>query len=121
MALHLLHLSGWQSTVLGMRGRSNIPDTIGSLPHRAVPLLDRIRRGGGVPVVLKSEPWTLDKLDECYARGAHTSANDYSVFLEEEFKDFCTKGFWMLLPYCEVRKLPGLQLAPIGVIPQRDR
>jgi hypothetical protein len=103
-----------------MRGRSDIPDTVGSLPHRAAPLLDRIRRGG-VPVVLKSEPWSLDKLDECYARGAHTSANDYGVFLEEEFEDFCAKGFWMLLPYDKVRELPGLQLAPIGVVPQRDR
>jgi hypothetical protein len=34
--------------------------------------------------------------------------------------DFCAKGFWMLLPYDDMRDLPGLRLSPIGVVPQRD-
>jgi hypothetical protein len=30
-------------------------------------------------------------------------------------------GHWLVLPACEVQDLPGLRLAPIGVVPQRDR
>jgi hypothetical protein len=71
--------------------------------------------------VLRSPPWSKAKLDACLQRGAHASASDYGKFLEEEFTDFCAKGFWMLVPYADVRDLPGLRLSPIGVVPQRDR
>ena len=31
------------------------------------------------------------------------------------------KGQWIILPYSQVKKLPGLRLSPPGVVPQRDR
>ena len=30
-------------------------------------------------------------------------------------------GYWIVLPYPTVRGLPHLKLAPVGVIPQRER
>jgi hypothetical protein len=35
--------------------------------------------------------------------------------------DMVSKGFWIVLPYSQVRSLPGLRISPMGVIPQRDR
>ena len=103
-----------------MRGRGDIADNIRSLDHPAALTLDRIRRNG-VPVVLKSSPWPDTKLTACFARGAHRSAYDHVPFLQEEFLDFCRKGYWMLLPFHEVKSLPGLRLSPLGVVPQRER
>jgi hypothetical protein len=74
-----------------------------------------------VPVVLATEPWTGPLKDERFQRGPHKSAEEHIEFLQEEYLDFCQKGFWMLLPYDQVRDLPGLRLSPLGVVPQRDR
>jgi hypothetical protein len=41
--------------------------------------------------------------------------------LGEEFLDFLCKGYWMLVPYEEVKDLPGIRLSPIGAVPQRER
>lgn len=35
--------------------------------------------------------------------------------------DMIQKGFWVVLPYEDVRHLPGLRLSPLGVVPQRER
>ena len=103
-----------------MRGRSDIPEDIGSLPHKAAPLLARLRLHGA-PVVLASAPWSPELLHKRFKRGPHKSADDYAEFLQEEFLEFVQKGFWMLLPWEDVKDLPGLRLSPIGVVPQRDR
>jgi hypothetical protein len=31
------------------------------------------------------------------------------------------KGFWVVVPYTQVRDIPNLRLSPMGVVPQRDR
>lgn len=111
---------GWNRTCDVMRGRSDLHPDIGSLPHKAAPLLDRIRRNGA-PAVMQSAPWTAELLDERMERGCHQSAHGSEEFVMEEFLDFCQKGFWMVLPYECVRDLPGLRLSPLGVVPQRER
>jgi hypothetical protein len=35
--------------------------------------------------------------------------------------DYVRMGYWAVLPYEAVRRLPHLRLAPAGVVPQRDR
>jgi hypothetical protein len=42
-------------------------------------------------------------------------------FLQEEYLDFCKKGFWMLLSHDAVRPLPHLRLSLLGVVPQREK
>jgi hypothetical protein len=41
-------------------------------------------------------------------------------FYQANFWSSCKK-IWMLLPFDDVKNLPGLQLSPLGVIPQRER
>jgi hypothetical protein len=55
------------------------------------------------------------------ARGSHASTHEHQVFLRVEMADMVAKGFWIVLPYSQVRSLPGLRISPMGVIPQRDR
>ena len=119
-ATETLNTDGWHRTCIRMRRASDIPADISEIPHRAGPLLNRLRRNGA-PVVLKTAPWDKAKLDRCAKRGAHKSAYEHLEFLREEFLDFVRKGFWMLLPYSEVRNLEGLRLSPIGVVPQDGR
>jgi hypothetical protein len=55
------------------------------------------------------------------ARGSHASTKEHNVFLRVEMSDMVSKGFWIVLPYSQVRSLPGLRISPMGVVPQRDR
>ena len=103
-----------------LRGRTDIHPDVQHLPHPAARLLGRINYNG-VSCVLTTEPWSRDLLDERFNRGAHTSVTEHAEFLGEEFSDFMKKGFWLLLPYDQVKDLPGLRLSPIGVVPQRQR
>ena len=114
----LLNKVGWHRTCESLRSRCNIHPQVGLLP--AASLLDRIRRNG-VPVLLASEPWGTKLKNERFLRGPHSSANEHTEFLKEEYLDFCQKGFWMLLPYEAVKALPGLRLSLLGVVPQRER
>jgi hypothetical protein len=103
-----------------MRGRSDISTNVKGLPHKAAARLDRIRRQG-VPVVLQSAPWPKPLIRERFERGPHRSALEHIEFLAEEFVEFASKGFWMLLPYDLVKDFVDLRVSPIGVVPQRDR
>jgi hypothetical protein len=72
-------------------------------------------------VLLETDPWSDELKTTRFLRGPHKSANEYIEFLQEEFLDFCQKGFWMLLPYSEVEDMVQLRLSPLGCVPQRDR
>ena len=110
---------GWHKTACIFRPDDYAPD-IDKLPHPAAPLLHRVAKNG-VPVVITSEPWSIELLDERAARGSHSSANDQTEFLVEEYLDFGRKGFWILLPYELIKHEPGLRLSPLGVVPQDGR
>ena len=110
---------GWHTTARLFRSDDAAPD-IDKLPHPAAPMLQRIMKNGA-PVVVQSEPWTSSLLDERAARGCHASAKEHKEFLMEEFLDFGRKGFWILLPYDEIKHEPGLRVSPIGCVPQDNR
>lgn len=55
------------------------------------------------------------------ARGPHKSAHDHREVVSQEIHDFCQQGYWVVLPYNEVRDWPDLRVSPLGVVPQRDR
>jgi len=71
----------------------------------------------------------MDMLVARIKRGSHKSCDDHLDFLRQELLDFSMKGFWFLLPFKLLKKkwkkkyenLKGLRVAPLGVIPQRDR
>jgi hypothetical protein len=45
----------------------------------------------------------------------------YKEFLHEDFLDMVRKGYWSILPFDAVCRLPHLKLSPAGVVPQRER
>ena len=110
----------WHDFYNARRSRTNFAPHLRRLRHRAASLLDRFSKAG-VPVLLTSEPWTLQQKDAAMARGNHPSALAFTTFLREEFADMRSKGMFLILPYDLVRHLPQLRLSPIGCIPQRDR
>jgi hypothetical protein len=59
-------------------------------------------------VLLEAAPWSDNLKAERFLRGPHRSANEYMEFLQEEFLDFCKKGFWILLLYSEVEDMMEL-------------
>lgn len=112
--------SSWDDFVKAHRGLSNIHPSVGHLPHPAAPLLHHLGQHGA-PVVLATPLWTPDQLDHALTHGSHGSAAAHLDFLRHEMLDMVQKGFWVVLPYDQVRHLPRLRLSPIGVVPQRDR
>ena len=102
-----------------LRGPTCLANT-SKLSHPASDLLFRIRRAG-VPVLQSSLPWTLEQRDAAVQRGPHQSANAHAAFLRDEVCSMAEAGQWLVLPYSRVRNLPGLRLAPMGLIPQRER
>ncbi|KAI2499709.1 hypothetical protein MHU86_14790 [Fragilaria crotonensis] len=54
-------------------------------------------------------------------RGPHKSSHEHRDFVFTEILDFCTQGYWAVLPYDEVKDWRNLRLSPLGVVPQRDR
>lgn len=75
----------------------------------------------GAPLTLTSTNLTPTALHTRIARGPHASAWAYEGFLENEMIDMITKGFWFVLPLADALTIPGLQVSPIGVVPQRAR
>ena len=60
-------------------------------------------------------------MEQARRRGPHQSAIEYREFLYDEMATMADKGQWLILPYSDVKDLPGLRLSPIGVVPQHSR
>jgi hypothetical protein len=100
--------------------RACLHPNVGSLPHPAAHLLDYLRRTGAAAIVT-SPPLTLAEKDAAVARGCHQSAREHVEFLRTEIWDYAKKGYFLVLPYQAVRHIKNLRLAPMGVVPQRNR
>jgi hypothetical protein len=94
----------WNSFVKNHRGPSNVSPGLSTLPHPARQLLLHLGRNGA-PVILTTDPWSLQRRDEAMARGSHASTFQHEGFLRAEMADMVSKGFWVVLPYAQVRDL----------------
>lgn len=110
---------GWASTVRTLRGESNISAAVRHLPHKASRLLAHLRQRGA-NIFTTTKPWDTARCDEAVARGSHPSAHADRNFVFEEMIDFCSQGYWLVLPYSLVRNWPSLRVSPLGAVPQRD-
>ena len=117
--VQLLSRLGWRQFVKRKRGRGDFSD-LGNVDHPARRLLGLLK-STGAPVKSSCPPWPRHRLLEAIRRGPHKSCNEYIDFLEEEFIDMMEKGQWVILPESIARDLPGLQVSPPGVVPQRGR
>ena len=115
----LLAQLGWKEFCESRRQRSNF-NNLKTLEHPAQQLLQHVKLHG-VPVILKSTPWSQHQRDAAIQRGPHNSCLEFVDFLEEEFVDMIGKNQWVVLPYQSVKHLNNLRISPPGVVPQRDR
>ena len=114
-----LDSTSFRDLVQSVRGRSDLHADVGSVPHAAAPLLDRMRRLG-VPVPLSTPPLPDLVRAVAIAYGSHASCDLNPAFLRAEMADFVRKIFWIVLPYEVVRDMPDLRLSPAGLVPQRE-
>ena len=118
-ASHLFATKGWEATVRALRAAPDIHPEVKSLPHPAGRLLDHLRKHGA-PVKFHHPPGP-DQPCQAMNRGPHQSAKDHGDFLWSEMGDMAEKGQWMVLPFDQVKDLPGLHISPLGVVPQHER
>lgn len=119
-ASQLLQESGWAETVYALRTPNDFSPDVATIPHPAGRYLDYLRKHGA-PTKLQTAPWSADRIEQAIRRGPHQSAHQHSEFLYGEMADMCDKGQWMVLPYSQVKNVPGLRISPIGVVPQHER
>ena len=110
----------WNGLFNSCKGPTNFHKNLKHLQHSASRLLHKFSKSG-VPVLLKTRPWTLKEKDLAMARGNHLSARQFTEFLRIEMGDMRKKGIFIVIPYDLVRHLDGLRLSPMGVVPQRNR
>ena len=113
-------IGNWDSFVATERGTPDLAITAEAVPHKAARLLRHLRRRGA-SVPMRTAPWTSDRVQHAAQRGSHKSAKDDIEFVCQEMLEFCHQGFWTVLPWRVASRLPGLQLSPLGVVPQRNR
>ena len=119
-AVKLATIGDWHTFVLSERGRPDIAAAVADLPHKAARLLDHLRRRGA-SVSVHTEPWTVERLQQAAMRGSHQSAKEEVAFVCAEMLEFCSQGFWTVLPLSVALLLPNLRLSPLGMVPQRNR
>lgn len=119
-ASQLLQEKSWAETVYALRTPNDFSPEVATIPHPAGRYLDYLRKHGA-PTKLQTTPWSADRIEQAITRGPHKSAHQYAGFLYGEMADMCDKGQWMVLPYSQVKNVPGLRISPIGVVPQHDR
>ena len=100
------------------RGQQCLSETK-NLPHPEGPFLEKLRKHG-MPVVLKTPPWSIAARDEAMQYGAHSSAEDHKEFLRDEIADMAEAGHWLVLPYSTIRHTTDLRISPLGVVLQQD-
>ena len=110
----------WSDLFHARKGRSNFHDDLLYLRHQAAPFIHQYSKQG-VPVLLRTRPWSLQQKDAAIQRGNHPSAQAFTDFLREEMCDMRTKGMFIVLPYSYLRHHPELRISPLGCVPQRDR
>ena len=111
---------GWEGLVTEVRGRTQMAEGVGTIPHKASRLLNYLRRKGA-GVMMHTPPWTTEQIQQAARRGSHKSARDHTEFVCEELLEFCAQGYWVVLPLSEIQHWTKLRLSPLGVVPQRDR
>ena len=116
-----LRATSWETMVRRIRGPSNLSDGVRNLPHCAGRLLEHLRSRGASVLMATPPCWPRHQRDAAVVRGPHKSAYEDREFVFQEIMDFCTQGYWTVLPYEQVQDWADLRISPLGVVPQRDR
>jgi len=60
-------------------------------------------------------------MDDAVKKGCHPTAPKHAAFIAQEMLEFAESGYWTILPYSEVRHLPGLRGSPSHMKEELDR
>ena len=120
LSSQLASSTSWHGFVKQRQGSPFLSSKLETLDHPAASHLTELR-DYGVPALMSDEPWSQQRLQECLDRGCHTSANDHQQFIRDEMSDNIEHGFWVVLPFEQVKHLPNLRLSPLGVKEERER
>ena len=83
----------WASFVTSVRGREDLHHGVKKLPHPAAHLLSRFQKSG-TSVMMKTTPWSAERIDHALRRGPHQSYHRGIEFLREEYADMMDKEQW---------------------------
>ena len=120
LSSHLAKAESWEQFVNEVHGPPHLRPNLDRHEHPAGALLHQYQLHG-VPVLMAGEPPSPADLDAKIERGAHQSARLHGPFIRQEMSEFIKSGYWVVLPYSQVRDLPDLHLSPLGVKEERDR
>ena len=79
---------------------------------------DRLENGAIFPVSEITEEERLQDIEAATKRGNHKSAEKHELYLADAFTKEVQKGWILILPDKDVKNIPGLELAPMGVADQ---
>lgn len=101
----LLHKLGWHECVRQRRSKSDFGSL--NIQHPAQRLL-RYLSSKGAPIVLTTAPWDTTRIYAAAVRGPHKSAYEHQAFLRDEMAEMILRQQWIVLPYEDIKNLPGL-------------
>ena len=110
----------WKTFVQQEHGPPHLRENLQELAHPAGQFLASIE-AHGVPVAFDDEPWSLQRMDDAVKKGCHPTAQKHSAFIAHEMTEFMESGYWTVLPYSEVRHLPGVRGSPAHMKEELDR
>ena len=118
--LRLHSAPDWKTFVQQEHGPPHLRENLQDLDHPAGAFLSSLE-AHGVPVAFDDEPWSLKKMDDVVKKGCHPTAQKHAAFIAHEMLEFAESGYWTILPYSEVRHLPGLRGSPSHIKEELDR
>ena len=71
--------------------------------------------------MMKTAPWSAERIDDVLRRGPRQSSHLGIEFLREEYADMMDKEQWTALPTSLVKDILRIRLSPLGLVPQRNR
>ena len=102
------------------RGKGDLHPDIANIPHPTAHLLSHFQKVGTL-AIMSDEPWSDGKIEAALKRVPHSSSKNGIEFLRNEFADMVNKQQWTVLPAFMIRKMSGLCLVTIGLVPQTNR
>ena len=69
---------------------------------------------------MSGEPWSDGKIEAALKQGPHSLSKERIEFLRNEFSDMINKQQWIILPADMIKRMFGLQLSLIGLVPQTN-
>ena len=71
--------------------------------------------------MMKTTPWSAERIDDALKRGPHQSFHSSIEFLQKEYADIMDKQQWTVLPASLVKDIPGIRLSALSLVPQQNK